>query len=57
VASSTKKTPNDKVDIKIIEMHEAIPSRSFSSGECGNPMYRDGIVLNSFPVSDWFNRL
>jgi hypothetical protein len=20
-------------------------------------MYRDGIVLNSFPVSDWFNRL
>mmetsp|Transcript_31382 Transcript_31382/g.52951 ORF Transcript_31382/g.52951 Transcript_31382/m.52951 type:complete len:830 (-) Transcript_31382:850-3339(-) len=49
--------PKSRKKIQFVEVHEAIPSHRPSGGECGNPMHRDGLVVDSFPIHDWIDRL
>lgn len=40
-----------------LELHEGLSQDEFSSGGCGNPLHRDGIILDSFPIKEWMLNL
>ena len=39
--------------VYFLEVHEALDKQSLPGGGCGNPLHRDGIVLDSFPIDAW----
>jgi hypothetical protein len=41
-----------------LELHEGFPSDAlYRKGGCGEPIRRDGVVLDSFDISDWVQAL
>jgi hypothetical protein len=48
-----------KIGFSAVEVHEGLQMDSLFplANGCGNPIHRDGIVLNSYPFSDWINNI
>lgn len=57
--SSRYKTLRDgTIGFSAVELHEGLrDSLTPLVNGCGNPIHRDGLVLNSYPFADWINNI